>query len=43
MQKRTTNHHQEFKVRAKKLAEFLSTAEAEEVLLAQRLRDDQGK
>jgi putative transposase len=43
LQKRKTNHHQEFKVRAKKLAEFLSSAEAEEVLLAQRLRDNQGK
>lgn len=43
LQKRKSNHHQEFKVRAKKLAEFLSTAEAEEVLLAQRLRDNQGK
>ena len=43
MQKRKSNHHQKFQVRAKKLAEFISTAEAEEVLLAQRLRDNQGK
>jgi putative transposase len=43
LQKRKSNHHKGFKVRAKKLAEFLSTAEAEEVLLAQRLRDTQGK
>ena len=43
LQKCKSNHHQDFKVRAKKLAEFLSTAEAEEVLLAQRLRDNQGK
>lgn len=43
LQKRFSNHHQKFQVRAKKLAEFISTAEAEEVLLAQRLRDNQGK
>jgi transposase InsO family protein len=43
LQKRKSNHKKELKVRAKKLAEFLSTAEAEEVLLAQRLRDAQGK
>jgi hypothetical protein len=43
LQKRKSNHQKELKVRAKKLAEFLSTAEAEEVLLAQRLRDAQGK
>ena len=43
LQKRKSNHHQEFNFRAKKLAEFLSTVEAEEVLLAQRLRDNQGK
>lgn len=42
LQKRNSNHHKHLKVRAKKLASFLSTAEAEEVLLAQRLRDAQG-
>ncbi len=43
LQKRNSNHDKQLTVRAKKLAEFLSTAEAEEVLLAQRLRDAQGK
>jgi transposase InsO family protein len=43
LRKQKSNHQKELKVRAKKLAEFLSTAEAEEVLLAQRLRDAQGK
>ncbi|MBR8840008.1 MAG: DDE-type integrase/transposase/recombinase [Stigonema ocellatum SAG 48.90 = DSM 106950] len=43
LQKRNSNHHKSFQVRAKKLAEFLSTAEAEEALLAQRLRDTQGR
>lgn len=43
LQKRNSNHDTQLTVRAKKLAEFLSTAEAEEVLLAQRLRDAQGK
>ncbi len=33
LQKRKSNHQKELKVRAKKLAEFLSTAEAEEVAL----------
>ncbi|MBR8838553.1 MAG: DDE-type integrase/transposase/recombinase [Stigonema ocellatum SAG 48.90 = DSM 106950] len=42
LQKRNSNHHRGFKVRAKKLAQFISTAEAEEVLLAQQLRDAQG-
>ncbi len=40
---RNSNHDKQLTVRAKKLAEFLSTAEAEEVLLTQRLRDAQGK
>lgn len=39
--KRYQNHGQRFKLRAKHLAEFLSSAEAEEVLLSQRLRDGQ--
>ena len=43
LQKRKSNHQKQLKVRAKKLAEFLSTAEAEEVLLVQRLRDTQGR
>ncbi len=43
LQKRNSNHNKQLKVRAKKLAEFISAAEAEEVLLAQRLRDSQGK
>lgn len=43
LQKRKSNHYQKFKVRARKLAEFLLTAEASETLLAQRLRDNQGK
>ncbi len=43
LQKRNSSHDKQLTVRAKKLAEFLSTAEAEEVLLAQRLQDAQGK
>jgi putative transposase len=43
LQKRNSSHDKQLTVRAKKLAEFLSTVEAEEVLLAQRLRDAQGK
>ncbi len=43
LQKRNSNHDKQLTVRAKKLAEFLSTTEAEEVLLTQRLRDAQGK
>lgn len=39
--KRHQNHGKRFKLRAKYLAEFLSSAEAEEVLLSQRLRDGQ--
>lgn len=39
--KRSRNHGKRFKIRAKQLAEFLSSAEAEEVLLSQRLRDGQ--
>lgn len=39
--KRHQNHSQRLKLRAKHLAEFLSSAEAEEVLLSQRLRDGQ--
>lgn len=41
LQKRYSNHTKQLKIRAKKLAEFLATAEAEEVLLEQRLRDIQ--
>jgi DNA mismatch repair ATPase MutS len=41
LQKRYSNHTKQLKIRAKKLAEFLATAEAEEVLLEQRLRDAQ--
>ncbi|GAC1468105.1 MAG: hypothetical protein NVS2B14_14300 [Chamaesiphon sp.] len=41
LQKRQQNHAKQSLVRAKKLAEFLATAEAEEVLLQQRLRDGQ--
>ncbi|MDZ7961476.1 MAG: DDE-type integrase/transposase/recombinase [Aulosira sp. DedQUE10] len=43
LRKRHQKHAQNFKVRAKQLAAFISTAEAEEVLLEQRLRDAQGK
>lgn len=43
LQKRNSTHNKQLKVRAKKLAEFISTAEAEEVKLGQRLRDAQGK
>lgn len=41
LQKRQQNHQKQFLVRAKKLAEFLTSAEAEEVLLSQRLMDAQ--
>ncbi|MFB2835056.1 transposase [Floridanema evergladense] len=41
LQKRQQNHQKQFLVRAKKLAEFLTSAEAEEVLLSQRLIDAQ--
>ncbi|GBE93912.1 DDE-type integrase/transposase/recombinase [Nostoc cycadae] len=43
LRKRHQNYAQQFKVRAKTLAEFLTTVEAEEVLLEQRLRDAQMK
>lgn len=43
LRKRNQNHAKQFKVRAKHLASFLSTVEAEEVLLEQRLRDAQVK
>lgn len=43
LRKRHQNHTQQFKVRAKKLAAFLSTAEAQEVMLEQRLRDAQAQ
>ncbi|WP_242056095.1 Mu transposase C-terminal domain-containing protein [Nostoc flagelliforme] len=43
LRKRHQNHAKQFNVRAKHLASFLSTVEAEEVLLEQRLRDSQVK
>jgi transposase InsO family protein len=41
LQKRQQNHQKQFLVRAKKLAEFLGSAESEEALLSQRLMDAQ--
>lgn len=43
LKKRHQNHAQRFKVKSQKLAEFLNSAEAEEVMLSQRLRDAQGQ
>jgi transposase InsO family protein len=41
LNKRKQNHGKDYKLRAKQLGEFLSSSEAEEVLLEQRLRDAQ--
>ena len=41
LKKRNQNHHSNYKVRAKQLGNFLAKIEAEEVLLEQRLRDEQ--
>lgn len=41
LHKRLKNHSKKFQLRAKHLANFLSSTEAEEVLLSQRLRDSQ--
>ncbi|MDM9581985.1 TnsA endonuclease N-terminal domain-containing protein [Nostoc sp. GT001] len=43
LRKRHQNHAKQFNVRGRHLASFLSTVEAEEVLLEQRLRDSQVK
>jgi len=43
LRQRHKNHTKKFKFTAKYLAEFLSSTEAEEVLLSQRLRDAQGQ
>jgi len=43
LRKRHQNHAQQFQLRAKQLAVFLNSAESEEVMLSQRLRDAQGK
>jgi transposase InsO family protein len=43
LQKRQQNHAKQFKLRAKQLGAFLSCTEAEEALLAQRLRDAQAQ
>jgi|GEM_PF-3189200 phosphopantetheine adenylyltransferase len=37
------SHSQQFTVTAKKLADFLESVEAEEVMLVQRLRDMEGR
>lgn len=41
MKRRNLNHHSNYKIRAKQLGNFLAKVEAEEVLLEQRLRDEQ--
>ncbi len=41
LRKRSSNHAQQSKVSAKKLAEFLASIEEQEVLLEQRLRDSE--
>jgi putative transposase len=43
LRKSKKNHSQQLKIRAKNLANFLSSVEAQEVLLEQRLRDSQMK
>ena len=41
LKKRHQNHHSNYKIRAKQLGNFLAKIEAEEILLEQRLRDEQ--
>ncbi len=43
LNKQKRNHSKNYKIRAKQLGQFLATTEAEENLLEQRLRDEQGK
>lgn len=43
LNKRKQNHAKNYKIRAKQLGQFLGSVESEEVLLEQRLRDDQLK
>jgi hypothetical protein len=43
LRKRNQNHSKNFKLRASHLGAFLSTAESQEELLAQRLRDAQSR
>lgn len=43
LRKRYKNHSREFKVTAKRLAEFLTSVEEEELILSQRLRDQEAK
>lgn len=43
MKKRNQNHANNYKVRAKQLGQFLASTEAQEVLLEQRLRDEQAQ
>jgi hypothetical protein len=38
-----SNHSRQFTISAKKLADFLESVEAEEVMLLQRLRDSEGR
>ncbi|BAU65471.1 Integrase catalytic region [Stanieria sp. NIES-3757] len=41
LKKRHQNHHGNYKIRAKQLGNFLAKTETEEILLEQRLRDEQ--
>ena len=41
LKKRHQNHHSNYKIRAKQLGNFLAKTEVEEILLEQRLRDEQ--
>jgi hypothetical protein len=43
LRKRHQEHSREFKVTAKRLADFLSSVEVEEAVLSQRLRDLESK
>jgi hypothetical protein len=43
LRRRHQRHAQQLAVTARKLADFLASVEAEEVLLAQRLRDTEAK